>query len=515
MREAKPFLNKNRYWANFGRFAAVGGKREPLVPPGEEFATTDPVVAQALFKARWATYEKALDRHQAGLPAVVSDQRGPTLADYAVSFLAALAAKRQTDGRPVHRARDLDRRKRGILTCLETPTLQRVRYLSRLEPQDVDAMLGELSARRKVDGQPLSAATVRSYALEFSAMLTFAVSERVLTVNPLPNSRYLPRISKRTAIEDDAYLTRAELKALLDHVLPSPQVPYAIELAMTLVYTGMRREEAMALLVRDVNFHTQQIRVAPNTFRDGKSEAAERSIPLWTKLAAVLKPYIGDRPGHALLFPSVILKTQAQKNAPIQDITGTLTAAAKRAGIRKSLDHHILRHSYVSARLQMLHLSVTGTTLPVDAQLIVGEIGHSDETLIRRVYGHVTRERVEQVELDLFEDLPDAQTARQRRSAYHGERIRAGRAIEKARRAAGDTEAAVQRTPLTSEEQEERRRYARSIREAVRSHGLSETALMTRLMATPAEVTSIMRGDLGRLPLARIRRFAAAVARMV
>ena len=248
MREAKPFLNKQRYWGNFLRFAAVGGTREPLIAPGEAFATTDPAVAQALFKARWATYEKALDRHQAGLPAVVSDQRGPTLADYAVAFLAALAAQRQTDGRPVHRERELDRRKRGILTCLETPTLQRVRYLSRLEPQDVDAMLGELSARRKADGQPLSAATVRSYALEFSAMLTYAVSARVLTVNPLPNSRYLPRFSKRTAIEDDAYLTRAELKALLDHVLPSPQVPYAIELAMTLVYTGMRREGAMALL---------------------------------------------------------------------------------------------------------------------------------------------------------------------------------------------------------------------------------------------------------------------------
>ena len=514
MRKAQPFLNKSRYWGNFERFAAVGGTREPLVPAGEEFATKDLEIAQTLFQARWAAYERAMDRHRAGLPAKVADQRGPTLADYAVTFLTALAAERQTDGRPEHTARDLDRRKRGIMACLETPTLQRVRYLSRLEPRDVDAMLGELGARCKVDGTPLSAATVRSYALEFSAMLTFAVSERVLTGNPVPNSRYLPRLSKRTALEDDAYLTRAELKALLEHVLPSPQVPYAIALVMTLVYTGMRREEALGLLVRDVDFDAKEIRVAPNTFRDGKSENAERQIPLWPKLAAVLKPYIGTRRGHEPLFPSVIRKLKDDVDAPVQAILGTLRAAARRAGIRKSMDHHILRHSYVSARLHMYQRSVTGAKVKVDAQLIVSEIGHSDEALIRRVYGHVTRERVNQVRLDFGEVLPDAQTAQQRRSAFHGERIRAGRAIEMQRRAAGEMDATAPTTPLTEAEKAQRRGFARAIREAARSRGWCETTLATQLAATPAEATAIMRGDLGRLPLARMRRFAAAVARL-
>lgn len=514
MRHAKPFLNKSRYWGNFERFAAVGGKREPLVPPGEEFATTDPAIAQALFEARWAIYEKAMDRHRDGLPAVVADQRGPTLADYAVTFLSTLAAERETDGRPVHGERDLDRRKRGILACLDTPRLQRVRYLSRLEPQDVDAMLGELGGRLKADGKPLSAATVRSYAMEFSAMLTFAVSERVLTVNPLPNSRYVPRVSKRTALEDEAYLTRAELKALLEQVLPSQQVPYAIALVMTLVYTGMRREEALGLLVRDVDFDAQEIRVAPNKFRDGKSENAERKIPLWPKLAAVLKTHIGTRRGHEPLFPSVIRKAKDNIDAPIRAIIGTLRAAARRAGIRKSMDHHILRHSYVSARLHMYQLSITGAKVKVDAQLIVSEIGHSDETLIRRVYGHLTRERVDQVLLDFGEVLPDAQTARQRRSAYHGERIRAGRAIEKARRAAGEVDATAPTTPLTEAEKEQRRRYGRIVRETARERDWCEQTLMTMLAATPAEVTAIMRGDMGRLPLSRVQRFAAVVERM-
>ncbi|WP_353268574.1 tyrosine-type recombinase/integrase [Gemmatimonas sp.] len=484
------------------------------MPPGEEFATTDPVVAQTLFDARWKRYERALDRDGAGLPAAVADHRGPTLATFAKTFLETLAGEHFADGQPAHKPRDLDRRKRGILACLETLRLRRVHYLSRLEPQDVDAMLVELRGKRKADGKPLSAATVRSYSMEFSAMLSFAVSTRVLTFNPLPSSRKLPRSARRTALEDDAYLTRAELKALLEHVLPSPQVPYAIELVMTLVYTGMRREEALGLLVRDVDFDAQEIRVAPNTFRDGKSEAAERKIPLWPKLAAVLKAFIGTRPGHAPLFPSVIRKAKDKIDAPIKAILGTLRAAARRAGIQKSMDHHILRHSYVSARLHMYQLSVTGVQVKVDAQLIVSEIGHSDETLIRRVYGHLTRERINQVLLEFGEKLPDARTARQRRSAYHSERVRAGRATQQARRAAGEADATAPSTPLSDAEQAQRRGYARTIRETARSRGWCEMTLTTKLTATPAEVTAIMRGDLSRLPLARMQRYAAAVARM-
>ena len=40
-----------RAWGDFREYAAQGGKREPLVAPGESRATTDPVLAQSLFAA--------------------------------------------------------------------------------------------------------------------------------------------------------------------------------------------------------------------------------------------------------------------------------------------------------------------------------------------------------------------------------------------------------------------------------------------------------------------------------
>ncbi len=516
MRKAKPYLNKKRYWGNFERFAAVGGKREPLIPKGQTIATDNPVVAQRLFDERWAQLERALDRHQNGLPVIVESPRGVTLVDYAVRYLSRLGAKRNTKGEPLHPKRGLDRRKRSITACLETPTMQRVQFFSRLEPEDVDAMVLELGERRKENGEVLKASTVRSYAMDFSAMLTAAVRDRLLTTNPLPTSETLPQLAERSALDDGLYLEREEARALLEHVLPSPQVPYAQALAMTFAYTGMRKEEAMGLLVQDVNFITMEIRVASNEFREGKTTAAVRTVPLWPKLAAVLEPLVRNRPGSALVFPSVVAPQVAnrKKQQPIESIDGTLAAAARRAGIRKEVTHHTLRHTYVSARLQMQHRTVTGTLVPVDPRLIVHEIGHADEELIRTVYGHHTRKRVDQVELDYYEVLPDVEEAKRRAKAARGERIRAGLAARKARgetrRSPGEGSVTLSLWP---EQQRKRKSYAHVIRTHARSQQLTEAELTTLLGATPAETTAIMRGDLSRLPLERMQQYAAKIAR--
>jgi integrase len=516
VRQAKPYFNGRRFWGNFERFAAVGGKREPLIPEGHQHATDDPVVAQRLFDERWAKLTRALDQHRNGLPVVIANPRGVTLVDYAVRYLTRLGAKRNTKGEPVHPKRGLDRRKRSITACLETPTMQRVQFFSRLEPEYLDAMILELGERRQENGELLKASTVRSYAMDFSAMLTAAVRDRLLITNPLPTSESLPQLAERSALDDGLYLEREEMRPLLEHVLPSRQVPYAQALAMTFAYTGMRREEVMGLLVQDVNFITMEIRVAPNKFRKGKTTSAERTVPLWPKLAAVLEPLVSNRPGNALVFPSVIAPQRSTRNThqPIESIDGTLAAAARRAGIRKEVTHHTLRHSYVSARLQMQHRTVTGTLVPVDPRLVVHEIGHADEEMIRKVYGHHTRKRVDQVELDFYEVLADLEEAKRRAKAARGERIRAGHAARKARgetrRARGEGAVALSLKP---DQQRKRKGYAHVIRTHARAHQLTEAELAALLGATPAETSAIMRGDLGRLPLERMQQYAAKIAR--
>ncbi len=130
------------------------------------------------------------------------------------------------------------------------------------------------------------------------------------------------------------------------------------------------------------------------------------------------------------------------------------------------------------------------------------------------MYGHHTRKRVDQVELDYGEVLPDLEEAKRRAKAARGERIRAGLAARKARgetrRAPGEGSVALS---LNADQKLKRKRYAHVIRTHARAHQLTEAELTDLLGSTPAETTAIMRGDLGRLPLERMQEYAAKVAR--
>ncbi len=511
---AAPYKNKARYWGNFSKFAAVGGKREPLAVEGETVATRSFAVAMRLFTARTADYERALERHARGLPVQAPERRGPTLGAYAKAFLIEYAAKRLTNGKPAEKPRDMDRRRRGILSCLKTARLQQVQFVSLLEQDDIDVMLQELAQQRKADGEVLSLTTVRNYAAEFSVVLSKAVTDKLLATNFISVSPYMPEVARRTALDDDKYLTRDEMKRLLQEVLASPQVPYALVLVLTLAYTGMRREEAMALLVQDIDFLAGTIRVAPNDFRDGKSKNAYRPIPLWLNLSMSLAVHVRGRAGPELVFRAPDHMTMGTDEQPIGSIDGTLQAAARRAGIRKHVTHHMFRHSYASARLQMLHRTVTGTLVPVDRELIVSEIGHSDAELLKRIYAHVTRDRVDQVLLDFGERASTPEDCAQRATAERSARIVAGLAARTARgevrRPRGQP---WQKPQLTAEEQRARQLCAGQIRKRARAEQWSEQQLKDITGASPAEVTAILRGDLSRLPLARMQSYAEEVAR--
>ena len=123
----RPYQNGSRYWGNFTRYAGIGGKREPLIPPGEKLATIDPAVASVLYgeRIRWyAQRERA--GHLTGLPADVDPQ---TYA--ATEYLPALEqkarfARNQKADAPLRRAdrEALAKAKHSLLVCFEQPALR-------------------------------------------------------------------------------------------------------------------------------------------------------------------------------------------------------------------------------------------------------------------------------------------------------------------------------------------------------------------------------------------------------
>ncbi|MFO0093815.1 MAG: hypothetical protein ACK54K_05855, partial [Gemmatimonadaceae bacterium] len=155
-REAGPYRNGGRYWGNFSKYAAVGGKREPLKVRGETVATRDYTTAVKLFADRKAAYEDAMARQALGLAPEVRPVDRPTLVECAEAFLKTRAIMVDTKGNAVERERRWNQRKLGIMTCLSTARLQQVKYLDLLKAADIDAMIVELLTRPTEFGTPLA-----------------------------------------------------------------------------------------------------------------------------------------------------------------------------------------------------------------------------------------------------------------------------------------------------------------------------------------------------------------------
>jgi integrase/recombinase XerD len=143
-------------------------------------------------------------------------------------------------------------------------------------------------------------------------------------------------------------------------------------LLMLLYGTGLRRAEAARLKVSDIDSQRMVIHI-----RQGKG-SRDRDVPLTPKLLEALRQYWRSEKPRIYLFP-------CPYGSPEQPITGkavwhAFQAAVRRAGIRKKIGPHTLRHSFAT------HLLEAGTDLRT-IQLLLGHQRLEDTT----VYLHLSR----------------------------------------------------------------------------------------------------------------------------
>jgi len=148
--------------------------------------------------------------------------------------------------------------------------------------------------------------------------------------------------------------------------------PFAYELIATLLLTGGRPAEVLALDISDVNVSRETVRI-----RGTKTEGSDRTVPLWPQLARILRRYIGTR-STGLLFPC------PRTGRPPTDLRKLLAGIATAAGLTQHITPYIFRHTYCAARLQTLDGDA-----PVSPYTVGKELGHSGDALVRRVYGHL------------------------------------------------------------------------------------------------------------------------------
>jgi integrase/recombinase XerD len=193
-------------------------------------------------------------------------------------------------------------------------------------------------------------------ALRFFYTVTLGRDARFETVPWTQPPRRLPTV-----------LSRDEVRRMMDVVARQPQDK---ALLMTLYGAGLRVSEALALRAQDIDSPRMLIHV-----RAGKGDK-DRMVKLSVRLLAALreawrarplppKDLTGESAANDRLFPRKGHPDQSIDRKTAQHI---VKRAARRAGVRRRVGPHTLRHSYAT------HLLEAGADLRTIQMLM----GHSD-----------------------------------------------------------------------------------------------------------------------------------------
>lgn len=254
----------------------------------------------------------------------------------------------------------------------------RIADIGAVNTADVEAYVMDL--RRGVEGRaPLSASSAGRALIVARGLHKFALSEGhvgvdvAADVSPPATGRHLPD----TLSVDEV--------ARLIHAIPTSDIATPVDirdraLVEILYGTGARISEATGLMVDDVAH-------APEVLRITGKGSRQRLVPYGSMAQAAVEDYlVRARPGlskgksHALFLN--------QRGGPLsrQSAWAALKKATDRAGLKKDISPHTLRHSFAT------HLLEGGADVRVVQELL----GHSSVTTTQ-IYTHVTAENLRQV----------------------------------------------------------------------------------------------------------------------
>ena len=168
-------------------------------------------------------------------------------------------------------------------------------------------------------------------------------------------------------------LSEGEVAKLIE----SASSAYHRVILTTLYATGMRRAELARLKVEDIDSQRMVIHV-----RQGKG-GKDRDVTLSPRLLEVLRDYWRWRKPQVYLFPS-LLRPRPDKPITSKTIWYAVREAARRAGIKKRITPHTLRHSWAT------HLLERGTDLKT-IQMLLGHVDLEATT----IYLHLSQRHMQ------------------------------------------------------------------------------------------------------------------------
>ena len=256
------------------------------------------------------------------------------------------------------------------------------RFLDHVKSQGLDRIdkIGKVEVRafllllRKAG---LSARTVARNLVALRTFFQFLVQDGILEASPVEEIES-PRVA-RTLPE---ILSLKEVEVLLEQ--PDAESPLGLRdraMLEILYATGMRVSELMTLPTQQVNLEGGYVLL----FGKGSKE---RVVPLGREATRWIERYLSSVRGKLARgreSPSLFLSRSGHAMTR-QQFWKQLKAYARRAGIRKRITPHLLRHSFAS------HLLEGGADLR-SVQMMLGHVDISTT----QIYTHVTGERLKKV----------------------------------------------------------------------------------------------------------------------
>ena len=194
-------------------------------------------------------------------------------------------------------------------------------------------------ATKEKEAKRLSVGTQANRLAAVRKFFSWLLSEQQIAYNPA-STLQLPKQPQRLP---RGVLTKAEARRLME-ATPVVKLNDVRDRAMleTLYATGIRRAELLALTIYDADLQTATLRI-----EHGKGNTT-RVVPLTQTAIAALKLYLEEaRAVFAHEAGQVRLFVSTRSGGPLDDddIVRIVRKAAIRAGIKKHVTPHTLRHS--------------------------------------------------------------------------------------------------------------------------------------------------------------------------
>jgi site-specific recombinase XerD len=163
-------------------------------------------------------------------------------------------------------------------------------------------------------------------------LFTFMEENRVIAGNPANTVKGARREEKEPGI-----LYREQYKALLYEASENVR-DYAI--IMTFLQTGIRLSELANLTIDDVDFENKVL-----TVRQGKGKK-DRHIPLVDEEVKALRNYLRYRASQLVLDDDIFFLAKNGTSLNVSTVKYIVAKYVKKAGIRKKVSAHTLRHTF-------------------------------------------------------------------------------------------------------------------------------------------------------------------------